>query len=148
MSQSVTCLTADVSVEALTALLLEDNISGVPVVDAEGFPIGVVSKTDILRERFENADLYDEPLPIAERRAAGLDDGYRLTPLSRVTVGEIMMPVAFTLCETDSLANAATLMSVEGVHRVPVVGSDGRVVGILSALDLARWMAHETKPEC
>jgi CBS domain-containing protein len=37
-------------------------------------------------------------------------------------------------------------MAYEGVHRVPVVAADGRVVGILSSLDVVRWLAHHGVP--
>ena len=56
MTRDVTCVTADFSVEDLTALLLERNISGVPVVDVDGRPIGVVTKTDLLREFSNRGD--------------------------------------------------------------------------------------------
>ena len=53
-----------------------------------------------------------------------------------------MTPVAFTLEETAPLAYAAALMATEGVHRLPVVALDGKVVGILSSMDVLRWMAE------
>ena len=51
------------------------------------------------------------------------------------------MPIAFTLPESASIAHAAALMAYENVHRIPVVASDGSVVGIIAALDILRWLA-------
>src|SRR5258708_2204437 len=48
MSKAVFCLKKNKSAEALLATFLERGISGVPVVDGEGHPMGVASKTDLL----------------------------------------------------------------------------------------------------
>lgn len=141
MSRDVCCVTADLSVESLATLLLERGISGAPVVDREGHAIGVVSKTDLVRARRETGDEAEHELPEAERRRNGLDAGYHLEPLASATVGDIMMPAAFTLDEHSSVLDAARLMVGEGIHRVPVVGPDGTVVGIVSSLDALGWLA-------
>jgi CBS domain-containing protein len=121
MTHDPVCVTPDVPLFALTALLLERGISGAPVVDERGFPVGMVSKSDLVRARFERRD-------------------------EAATVGDVMMPVAFSLLETDTLQDAATLMTIEGVHRLAVVDGSGRVVGVLTALDFVRkWAgAHAT----
>jgi CBS domain-containing protein len=116
MTGDVVCVTRDVTLFQIQALLLERGISGVPVVDEDGFPIGIVSKTDLLRARFERRD-------------------------ADATAGDLMMPLAFTLAETQAIEEAAALMATEGVHRVPVVDQEGRVVGILTSLDIVRKVA-------
>jgi CBS domain-containing protein len=55
-----------------------------------------------------------------------------------------MTGVSFTLGEGALVSQAAALMSLERVHRIPVVDPMGRVVGILSALDVLYWLACET----
>lgn len=141
MPPRVLCVTADVSIESLEGLLLDQGISGVPVVDALGRPVGVVSKTDLVREHHENgADgfLLDE----LERPArAKLGSGVHVVPSSDGTVEDIMTPLPMSLPESASIATAAALMSHEGVHRLPVVSDENRVVGILSAFDLLGWLA-------
>ena len=113
MTGHVVCVLPDLGLAQLTELLLELNISGAPVVDDGGRPLGVVSRADILG-----------------------------APRQDATVADIMMPVAFTLPESASLSRAAALMAFEGVHRVPVVSDQGRVVGIVSSLDVSRWLAR------
>jgi CBS domain-containing protein len=114
MSTGVRCVLEDVRVDELTELLLTHGVSGLPVVDLDGQPIGVVSKTDLMRD-----------------------------PGPGAVVADVMTPIAFTLDERAPLTHAAALMAIEGVHRVPVVAEDGQVVGILSALDIARWLAKQ-----
>jgi CBS domain-containing protein len=116
MTRQVTCVATALNVDSLGTLLLEQNISACPVVDDEGRPVGVASKTDLVR-------WYHDGEPGS-------------------TVEDLMMPMAFTLTEDAPIAYAATLMAVEDVHHLPIVAGDGRVVGIVSALDIVRWLAH------
>jgi len=119
MSRVVVCVRADLAGAALARLLVERGIGGAPVVDRDGRPVGVVSKTDVLRAVARGADL------------------------TRLTVDDMMMPVAFVVDEDATLARAAALMATEGIHRIPVVNRAGAVVGIVTPLDVARWLAGE-----
>ncbi|HYU14696.1 MAG TPA: CBS domain-containing protein [Candidatus Acidoferrum sp.] len=112
MTRHVVCVLPDLDLGDLMELFLERNIGGAPVVDQDGRPIGVVSRTDLLGS------------------------------FKAGTVADVMVPMAFVLPESATLSQAAALMAFEGVHRIPVVSSEGRVVGIVSALDVARWLAQ------
>ena len=144
MSSDVVCVQKDLSVEALTALLLERGFSGAPVVDENGHPIGLVSKTDLVRERQEDGGL-EEQEPLCVRENGGVEyelgPGFHAESIARATVADIMMPIVFSLPENATVAKASSLMVFEGVHRIPVVSSDGKVVGILSSLDILDWLA-------
>jgi CBS domain-containing protein len=122
MTSHVLCVSPDVEIGSLASLLVERGISGVPVVNERGLPVGMVSKTDIVRHLYENGETQ-----------AG--DG--------ATVGDLMLPIAFTLLEGASLAHAASLMAWEGVHRIPICSDAGDVIGIVSALDVVRWLSRE-----
>lgn len=146
MTANVVCVSSDLSLDALTLLMLERGISGVPVVDADGVPVGVVSKTDLLRRDRRNQqerDLDHGPL------AAGgyefdLGPQFQMTRLAEEVVEDVMMPMALTIPENAPISRAAALMAHEGVHRLVVVAArSGAVVGILSAIDLLRWMARQ-----
>jgi CBS domain-containing protein len=112
MTRDVLCVHEELPAVRATQLLLEANVGGAPVIDAHGRPIGMISKTDLLR---------------AEGR-------------SRVT--DLMTPLVFSVDEAATLSQASALMAFEGVHRLPVVSPDGHVVGILSALDVLRWLGR------
>jgi CBS domain-containing protein len=123
MSTSVCCVREDVSVQALAAMLIEGGLSGVPVVDEGGKPIGVVSGANLVRHHYESGTASREPSS---------------------TVGDIMTDVSFTLNEGASVSQAATAMALESIHCIPVVDRMGQVVGILSSLDVLYWLACET----
>jgi CBS domain-containing protein len=113
MSGGAICVSPDLPVKELIELLVDRGFSGAPVVDSAGKPIGVVSRSDLL-------------------------DDHR-----HALVRDIMMPIAFTLPENASLSHAAALMAYENVHRIPVIGVDGSVVGIVTSMDITRWVAEQ-----
>ena len=141
MTRTTYCVRPEVAVETVVALLLEHRLSGVPVVDADGRPVGIVSKTDLLRHLHENGDSVDAGAP-----ARGFDDelatGFHATAVHGTAVGDVMMPIVFAIEQDADIALAAALMAGEGIHRLPVLAGDGTVVGILSALDIVRWVAE------
>ena len=118
MTARAVCVTPDLETEALTSILDDLDLRAVPVVDAEGRPIGVVSRSDLLRRSRDGADRPPEK------------------------VVDVMMSLAFSLPKTASLSRAAAVMAYECVHRIPVVALDGTVVGIISSLDIVRWLAR------
>ena len=123
MSRRVVCVTSDLEVAELIPLLEEHGISGVPVVDALGQPVGLVSRADVIR--------------------ASVEAGFK--PLAGLTVDLIMTPIAFTLPEHASIERAVAMMAEDGLHRLPIVAKDGEVVGIVSSTDIMRWIASRNE---
>lgn len=117
MSRAVICVRPEATRGELMQLFLSKGISGVPVVDDEGRPLGVASKTDVLR-------------------GLGAED-------ASARAQEIMTPVTLAMPEHASIARAAALMAYERVHRVVVIGPRGNVVGLVSTIDVLRWLARE-----
>jgi CBS domain-containing protein len=146
MTRDVVCVPPELDVDALAELFLQRRISGAPVVARDGTAIGIVSKTDVLRQRYENGDTEcAEPAEPARIRRGGVEvdlgPGYHVLHASPTRVVDIMMPVSFSMPEDAPVSRAAALMALEGVHRIPIVAADGSVVGIVSALDVLRWLA-------
>lgn len=146
MTRSVVCVDPEMTLPSLMTLLLSRNISGVPVVDGAGHPIGVVGKTDLVREFSESAgtDVAESSRFVVHGYEVDLGPGYHLERARERCVRDIMMPLSFTLPESAPIARAAALMAYEGVHRVVVISPSGNVVGILSALDVLGWLARES----
>jgi len=120
MTAGVLCVSAGLGLDVLMSLLIEHHIGGAPVVDHSGSPVGMVSKTDLVTAMSE-------------------------APVPRVgcaVVRDIMMPLTFATDVDAPISQAAALMAYEGVHRLPVVARTGEVVGILTTLDIVRWMAE------
>jgi CBS domain-containing protein len=146
MTRRVLAVRPDVSLEALTGLFLDRDIGGAPVVDDGGRPIGVVSKTDLLRVQRDSGDTREAVAsgrqPSRGQLRVELGPGFHAEALPRV-VAEAMTRAAYTISENAPLTHAAALMAFEGVHRVPVVSEDGRVAGMVTAIDILRWLAQQ-----
>jgi CBS domain-containing protein len=113
MSHATITCRPDVDIEALIATMTTNHIGCIPIVDSENRPVGIVTKLDLI-----------------ECRHAGPK-----------TARDVMMPCAMTLMETDTVGRAAKLMSAEGFHHVLVVNKERSLVGVVSTLDLTRWLA-------
>ncbi len=146
MTTQVLAVRPDVSLEALADLLLERGIGGAPVVDEAGRPVGVVSKTDLMREHLMAGDTGEVVTPGWHPRRGHfqveMERGFHAEP-APASVADVMTPAALTLSEDAPVAEAAALMAFEGIHRVPVVAGDGRVAGIVTSLDVLRWLAQQ-----
>jgi len=144
MSRNVICVQADVSAQAIRNIFIEKNIGCAPVLDGGDNLIGLVSKTDLLRDSF--GELSDDNRPLAVRTRSGwtyvLDGGFHLEADASTTVGEIMTPGVVSLPETATLRQATELMTFHHVHRLVVLAAAGEIVGLLSAMDIVAWVAR------
>lgn len=138
MTRHVVCVRPDLSIEALASLFVERGFSGVPVVDAAGFPLGVVSKTDLVRERCKHGETAEySPTDPAEgqRIEATLGNGFHAQELARGCVADIMTRVAVTLREDESLSQPAGVMAAEGC-----IGFRSCSIAAPSLAHFPRWM--------
>jgi CBS domain-containing protein len=137
MQREVLCVRGDASVESIRALLLERGLRCVPVVDEERKLVGIVAKTDLLRDDDSRGDLDESgPLPPVE-------PGFHVEELATRVAADVMSPHVHALPEEAPLAFAISLMALEEVSEVPVVAADGQVVGVLTAHDVMKWMAEQ-----
>lgn len=132
MSRAITCARRDLAADVVVDLMLRHRIGCLPVVEDPGRPIGMITKLDVV-----------EQLLAGERDDADADDHARRAPARMPrTAGELMLPLAITLGERASVAHAAALMAAEGVHHLPIVDANGRLIGVVSAMDIIRWLAR------
>ena len=137
MSSEVVTVAEGTSLKEVAEILAERRISGLPVLDDEGFVVGVVSEADIL---------FKERGPSTRKGVfAWLLDRYgyegQLKLEARVA-GEAMTAPAIVIEPQRPVAEAAHVMLERRVNRLPVVDR-GKVVGIISIRDLTRWAAEE-----
>ena len=133
ISTNVACVRSDAGIDLAAELMIDRVVSCLPVVDAEGKLIGIVSKTDCLRTEIDAEE------PVVD---ASVERGFHVEPLATRTVAEIMTPCVRALPEDAPVGFAVSLMAFESLHEVPVVTKDGQVVGVATALDLLQWLAE------
>lgn len=144
MNHDVLSVGMDWSVEQLTNFLVENSISGAPVVSEEGSLVGVVSLTDIVRYRNMPAtdDRADEPhefyIHTSELNYSNEElESFRLDAESLTSVRDIMTPRTFNVSEDTKIHNVADAMIRGNIHRV-LVTRDDTLVGIITTMDMLR----------
>lgn len=134
MRKDVVCVREDVDIDDIAFLFMEKSIGGVPVVDADDKPVGMISKTDLVAMYTRHGRYQGNLLDSFDADAAA-----SRTP---VMAREIMSRTMVTLREQEPLARAAELFATERLHRAPVVAADGKLVGVLTTFDLVRSIAR------
>jgi CBS domain-containing protein len=142
MTTNVITVDPNTSVQALATLLSERGISGVPVVEADGRLVGVVTEGDLLHRAETGTERRTE-----RRRARWLDTLGSDQEAARDyvkahgrSVREVMTREVISVTDTTELADIATLLETKRIKRVPVL-RDGRLVGIVSRANLVRALA-------
>jgi CBS domain-containing protein len=136
MTTAVVSVAPDIPVSKIAELLLEKGISAVPVVDGDGFPLGMVSEGDLMvRDDTEREARRDWWLQL-------LAEGDALHPKFLASMRapgkrarDIMSAPLVTVGENTSTGDIVRLLKAHQVKRVPVV-RDGRIVGIVSRANL------------
>ncbi|MFI6010048.1 CBS domain-containing protein [Streptomyces sp. NPDC051243] len=106
------------------------QVSAVPVVEGDGRVIGMVSEADLLpKEEFRDRDL------TRSEQIRRLSD---LAKAGAVTAEELMSTPAVTVHPDVTLAQAARIMAVKHLKRLPVVDDEDRLQGIVSRADLLK----------
>lgn len=139
MTRRVMAVTPDTPILAAARLMLEHKISGLPVVDAAGRVVGILSEHDLLRRRGDGEcaqgsrwlELMIEPVGLAEESAE----------FHGRKVGEVMTRNPVTVNAASPLKEACRLIEDRGIKRLPVV-QDGELVGIIARADLVRALAQ------
>ncbi|HSA50485.1 MAG TPA: CBS domain-containing protein [Yinghuangia sp.] len=134
MSTDVTTADPDTDFKDIVAAMQSRRVSALPVVDARGRVLGVVSEADLLRKEAHAGG--EEG---SARASYGFITGRRARNKARgERAGEVMTAPAVTIRADQSVVDAARLMERRNVKRLPVVDADGRLEGIVSRCDLLR----------
>lgn len=138
MTRRVVSVTPEATIRHAIRLMLDNHISGLPVIDDQGRLVGIVSEADFLRR---------SEIGTERKRSRWLDA--LLGPAEPandyvhshgVKVGEVMTRKPITVQEDTPLDQVVHLMEGHRVKRLPVVRGE-KVVGIVSRANLMRALA-------
>jgi CBS-domain-containing membrane protein len=147
MTREVVTIGLEASVEDLAKLLEEHRISGVPVLNAQGGLVGVVTQSDLV-QRSRDMEL-PPALNILDLHLFLETPSHfqkRLEKLLGDKVKDVMTADPVIVAPDTPVRDIARLMSTKGVHTLPVVDA-GKLVGIVGKLDLIRGLAGHTTSE-
>jgi CBS domain-containing protein len=139
MTHRVTTVRADTPIADAAELMLRKRISGLPVVDAAGKLVGIVSEGDFLRRG---------EIGTRRRRSGWLEffvgPGKLASEFVRQegrTVRDVMTPDPATITEEATLEDIVQLMEQKGIKRIPVLRGDA-LIGIVTRANLLQAVAN------
>ena len=126
MTPDPACCTPQTRLADVAKMMLDNDCGEIPVVaDKETRkPVGVITDRDI----------------VVRTLAKGVDP-------TQKCVGDCMTSPAVTVTPDMSLVECCDVMEKEQIRRVPVIGSDGRLCGIVSLADVAMHAGRRTTAE-
>lgn len=116
MTTNVATVSPDTSLRGAARIMFRSQVSGLPVTDDNGLLVGIITEADFLRlelSRFESDN-----------------------PASVESVADIMTRTVETIGPNTPLIEAAKVMVVREVKRLPVVDDVDQLVGIISRMDV------------
>ncbi len=115
MTTEVIAVSRDTELREAARLMFRNRVSGLPVTEPDGTLIGIITEADFLRLEVE--------------RQEGARDQV-------ATVGEVMSIGVVTIRPEMEIYEAAKIMTVQEVKRLPVVDDDNRLLGVISRADI------------
>ncbi len=137
MTTSVITVTTEDNVEKCSRLLLDNNISGLPVLNEDGELVGIVTEGDLIRRASRiKAPGYLEILGGIIYLGNPQKFVKEIQTAMSFKCGDLMSRDVITVFPEDNLEEATTLMLENNVARLPVVDENNKLVGIVSRRDI------------
>ena len=147
MNSDVISCRPDDEISNAAQILKEQNISGLPVVDA-GKVVGIVTEADILKllEVPEHGGLWlPSPFEVIEIPIRELinweDTKHMLTDIGSKPIRDIMESEVYAISADSSIEDASSMMIKHKVNRLPVLDGE-TLVGIITRGDIIRGLAE------
>lgn len=121
MSRKPQFITTRNTLNEAANLMWKHDLGSLPIVDEDNHVVGMITDRDIAMAAFTQGK-----------------------PLSDITVSTSMSAQLFCCGVNDDVGLAEDLMQQHQVRRIPVLGEDGRLAGILSINDIA--VTYASKP--
>lgn len=142
MVTDVITVKPDANVQDVAQILLTNRISAVPVVDANGAMVGIVSEGDLLRRR-EAGTEHERAWWLKLLMGREILAAEYVKEFSR-NVTDVMTHHVITAAPDTPVADIATLLERHRIKRVPIV-KDGKLVGLVSRANLLQALAAQRK---
>jgi CBS domain-containing protein len=142
MTKDVITAKPEATVEELARLLMDNKISGVPVINDNKKLIGIVTENDLITQNKRLhiptvIRLFDAFILLGSGRMEE-----EIKKMAATTVDEICTKKVVSITEETTLDEIATIMAEQHVHLLPVL-RESMVVGIVGKADMVRAMTYE-----
>ena len=150
MNPQVVTVRSTMDLREAAKIFVEEGITGAPVVDDLDHLVGVISQTDLVeynlateRELTVEAPFYRRPFD----EALHPQRGFQVEELPADTVEDVMTPFLLTVEEDTPIREVAARMANFAIHRLIVVDQEEEIRGIVTSLDVLRWVAEGGQAE-
>lgn len=133
-------------IKEIAKLMLEHDISGLPVVDEQGYVLGVVSELDLMRKQIKPNDpsIWTMLWGMDAERAKHHQDAIR--KYLGKTAGDVMSAPALTVDAEDSLEKVGNLMFNKQIKRV-FVTKDEKLAGVVSRSAFTKLLLEDEEKQ-
>ncbi|WP_372721809.1 HPP family protein [Novipirellula sp.] len=138
MSKSISSVNRDSTVRDVLELMKTGNVSSIPVVDAAGNVIGIVTRSDLAGVVLSTDQLLDSDYPHFEDCLWAVELIQRRFGTDKVT--EVMSENVASVQPETTMCDAAKQMVDDGFHHLAVT-KEKKLLGMLSASDFVRLVA-------
>ncbi|MFW6178915.1 MAG: CBS domain-containing protein [Desulfohalobiaceae bacterium] len=140
MSKEVITVSPQTKITEATALLLENHVNGLPVVDIENNLVGIICQSDIITQQKKWPvptvfTLLDGIIPLSSFSHLEKE----VQKMSATTVEEAMTQDPVSVSQDTDLENVAEIMVNKNYHTIPVV-QEGKLVGIVGKEDVLKTL--------
>jgi CBS domain-containing membrane protein len=131
MSRDLVTAEYGTDLEEAWALLRFHKIKAIPVIDKAKRVIGIITLVDFLkRANLKTYDTFQDKLIKFIKRTPGMSSD------KPEVVGQIMAHPVYSAKETMHIVELVPLLSERGLHHIPVVDAERRLVGMVTQSDL------------
>lgn len=137
MTKEVKSLSPDMSAKAALDMLIEMKISGLPVIDENDKLVGMFTEKGILKSILPS---YVHNVGRFEYLENPKGVKTKIANLEKVKVRDIMTRDVTTISEEATLSEAARIILTQKIRRMPVLSSEGKVIGIVAREDILKGL--------
>lgn len=150
MSRPVRRLSVNSRLRDAAEFLRRWGISGAPVVDRHGRPIGVFSLRDLaahFSDRMESLPVVDPDRERASKTGEEipLEEGFHFEGIDDARVSDYMTPMILCVDPDAPVSEAIAQMQRHVIHRIFVRRGSGPLVGVLTTMDVLRWISGASR---
>jgi CBS domain-containing protein len=144
MNPHVVSVTDTMDLREVAKMFIKEGITGAPVVDELGNLLGVISQSDLVEYEVATEHELTVEAPFYRRPyddALDPSRGFQIEAMSADTAKDVMTPYLVTVEEDTPIREVAARMAKFGIHRLIVVDEDQQLRGIVTSIDVLRWVA-------
>jgi len=140
MKTNIICVTPDTEIPKAVAILLDNHVNGVPVINDKEELVGILCQSDLIFQQKEMPvppifTILDSIFPLSSSKK--IDEEFR--KIAATTVAQAMVKDVVSVAPDTPVSEIASLMVEKHFHTIPVV-KDKKLVGIIGKEDVLKTL--------